>query len=1359
MEKSSIDSKSTISSKLSYPLSEGQKALWFLYKLNPSSRSYNIYSALRIISPLAIEAWYRAWEKLIERHSILRTTYTTNKGQPIQKIHPKLDDAIVINEARDWTEDYLEKQIFAETDRLFDLENGPIIRICLFHLSTNENIQLITMHHIAGDLWSFDILLEELQILYTLETQEAFSNQTIQESKLLPNCLTYKTYVSWHSSMLNERKGQELQAYWKKQLDGDLPVVNLPFQQQRSEKRTLKADSYRTGFDPKLIENLKLFAKSNHVSLYRVMLTTFEILLYRYIGYEDIIVGSPMACRWGQNEFKNIVGFFSNIVILRTSLAGNPTFRELLVQVDQVVSAAQTHQDYPFSQLIQQLQRDKCHSSDLVKILFTWQKQRWQQNGNTLQMIPMLIGHQRGVPFELSLSVMEAGDNFQVNWRYNPDLFAADAIVAMAEHFQNLLESILTNPDQSILQLSLLTKSEHHHLLVEWNQTKTEFPEDKCIHHLIEQQVELTPNAIAVVCGNQQLTYQQLNQRANRIAHHLQGLGSDSGMLVGLYMERSVEMIVGLLGILKAGGAYLPLDPNYPQERLAYMIADSQTPILLTQQKLVKSLPKQQIQLVCMEDIQFSNENIDLNNDPKSNVTPQDLAYVIYTSGSTGNPKGVEIRHQSLVNVMFYRVTQLLDKDALRAISLTAPLSFDASVGQLFAPLLAGGKSIIVENLFAIPTCAQFHEITCIGATPSIIDKFIDDFSLPDSLNTLILGGEAVSQALLKRLALHTKVNKVINLYGPTEVTVHCTAAVLLDRTQQKIEFPHIGRPIANSKIYILDAELQPVPINIAGEIYVGGVGLAIGYLNQPQLTSEKFIANPFSRESNSYLYKTGDLARYLPNGNIEFLGRIDSQLKIRGFRIELVEIESALAQYPSIQEAIITAYQDDNKNKILVAYFTSNQKIAFSELRTFLMQKLPIYMIPEAFVQLERLPLTANGKIDRQNLPLPQRSHEVSFVAPRNDTEKKLAKLWSALLKMKKISIYDNFLELGGHSLLLAKLFAQIENVFQINLPLSVIFECSTIEKLAVRLQSLIERSPWQSLVAIMPIKETSIHPPLFCISGIHGNVLLYADLAKHLGADQPFYGLQPRGLDGFYSPLSSIEEIATYYIQVVRTVQPKGPYFLGGFSLGSKVVWEMAQQLHHQGEKVALLALFDGTTRFTSIGRLPFYKRLVLHCQSLRKMGFTYISQKFPGWQDWLIGRYYYWTKKIARRFYQRMSWQLPIYLRQSAIEESLEKAGTEAMRNYVMQVYPDKVTLFRADIQASDQGVGFVPLDWDLGWGNLAAGGLEIQTISGNHMSMFHEPQVQVLAQKLQECLYRSRQAPTYSALRSNPNQESF
>ena len=1349
MEKSSIDSKSTISSKLSYPLSEGQKALWILYQLHPSSRSYNLYATFKIISPLNIEAWCLTWKKLIERHSILRTTYTTIEGQPVQQIHSNLNIPIAINDARDWTEEELDAQIFAETDHLFDLKNGPIIRICLFCLSTNEHIQLITMHHIAGDLWSFDILLEDFQILYSLEIQEKFSNQNKQELKLRSHCLSYSDYVKWQSSMLQGNQGQELQEYWQKQLSGDLPIVNLPFQQQRLANQALNAGSYITEIDPKLIERLKFFAKSNQVSLYRVMLTTFKILLYRYIGYEDIIVGSPMACRWGKNEFKHIVGFFSNIAILRTNLAGNPTFRELLVQVDQVVTSAQMHQDYPFSWLIRQLQQDKStHSLDLVKTIFTWQKQRGEQKADTIQMIPMLKGHQRGVLFELSLSIMEAGDNLQANWRYNPDLFDSEPIISMARHFQNLLESILTNPDQSISQLAILTEAERHNLLVEWNQTKIVYPEDKCIHNLIEQQVERTPNAIAIVCGNQQLTYQALNQRANRIAHHLQSLGSDHGMLVGLYMERSIEMVVGLLGILKAGAAYLPLDPNYPQERLAYMLSDSQSPILLTQHKLVNSLQKQQIRIVYIEDVNSdvnsSDKNTDLNSNPHSNVTPQDLAYVIYTSGSTGKPKGVEIRHQSLVNVMFYRVTQLLDKDALNAIALTAPLSFDASVGQLFAPLLVGGKSVIVDNLFALPTCPQFQEITCIGATPSIIDKFIDDFPLPDSLNTLILGGEAVSQALLEKLSLQANVKRIINLYGPTEVTVHCTAAVLLDRTQPKMEFPNIGRPIANSKIYILDAELQPVPINISGEIYVGGTGLARGYLNQPQLTSEKFIVNPFSLESSSHLYKTGDLARYLPNGKIEFLGRIDSQLKIRGFRIELAEIESALVQYSSIQEAIVIADSDNQEDKVLIAYFTSNHKIEFAELRTFLMQKLPSYMVPANFVQLDQFPLTANGKIDRQNLPMPARSHEVSFVAPRNDTEKKLAKLWSALFKVKKISVYDNFFELGGHSLLSAKLFTQIENTFQIALPLSVIFDCPTIDKLAKMLQSPVKSSIWQPLVPIVPLKETSIYPPLFCISGIYGNVLIYADLAKYLGSDQPFYGLQPLGIDGLHSPLTSIEEIATYYIQVVRTLQPKGPYFLGGFSLGSKVVWEMAQQLHQQGEKVALLALFDGTIQAANKGRLAFHQRILLHYQSLREMGFTYISQKSPAWQDWLIGRYQYWTKRIMRRFYQRLQWKLPIYLRQSAIEESLEKAGIEALRNYVMQSYPDKVTLFRADTQASDQGVGFVPLDWDLGWGNLAAGGLEIQTISGNHMSMFHEPQVQVLAQKLQECLHRARQA---------------
>ncbi|MFN5396699.1 MAG: non-ribosomal peptide synthetase [Pseudanabaena sp.] len=1333
--------KSSHSSEIFLPLSEGQKALWLLAQIQPLNKSHNIYSTIQIKSALDVEAWHRVWEQLFDRHSILRTTYKKIEGQVVQQIKAHLDSYIEIIDSEGWSEDKLKSQIFKESDRLFDLEHGPIIRIYLFRCSTDEYIQLITMHHIAGDLWSFDILIQDLQILYAREIYKEFPIESIQKLETLPDCFPYSDYVSWQSNMLNSDRGQESQQYWQKQLSGELPIVNLPFQKQSLAPQTLSNCSYIVDITPNLIESLKRLAEANGVSLDRVMLTVFKILLYRYIGHEDIMVGSPMACRDGQDKFKNIVGFFSNIVVLRTKITKNQTFRELLAQVNQVVSSAQLYQDYPFSNIIQQLHRGDTGDFELLKIAFTWHKQRWDQTQNVLQIKPLQLGHQRGVPFDLTLSIMETEGYFKANWRYNPDLFEAEAIASMAGHFQQLLESILADPDQLISQLPLLTKTEQHKLLVDWNLTQADYPADKCIHHLFEQQVERTPNAIAVVCENQQLTYQALNQRANQLAHHLQSLGADRNMLIGIYMERSIEMVIGILGVLKSGSAYLPLDTNYPQERLMYMLSDSRISLLLTQQNLAKSLAQQQIQIICIEDLQITEERITEN--VNSNVTAKDLAYVIYTSGSTGKPKGVEIRHQGLVNMMFYRITKLLDREDLIAVPLTSPISFDASVVQLFTPLLAGGKSVIVDNLFSLPRCSQFNQITCIGATPSIIEKFIDEFSLPTSLRTLTIGGEAISQALLEKLMTSTNVLKVINIYGPTEVTVHCTAAVLFDRDKQKIESPHIGCPIANTNVYILDPELQPVPVNIPGELYIGGVGVAKGYLNQPKLTDEKFIVNPFNSQSNSRLYKTGDLACYLPNGNIEFLGRIDSQLKIRGFRIELEEIESALAQYSSIKEVIVTTCTDDTGLKSLCAYFIANQKTRSEEIRVFLAQKIPSYMIPTFFVELEQLYLTPNGKIDRQNLPLPKPSPKASFVSPRNDTERKLVSLWSKLLKIEKISVDDNFLELGGNSLLSANLFAQIYKQFKINLSLSVIFEAPTIEKLAKILQSEVVISSWQPLVPIIPVKDSGTYPPLFCVSGIHGNVILYYKLAKYLGESQPFYGLQPRGLDGIQPPHTSIEAMATSYIQAIRTVQPKGPYFIGGFSFGSKIVWEMAQQLYQQGERVALLALFDGRNVSKDIVRLPFRKRIFLHFQNFREIGFAYISQKLPSWQDWLNVSSQYWTKKTARRFYNRLQLPLPFYLRQFAIEEILEKTAVEAMKNYVIQPYPDKVTLFRADIQDS-YVVGIPLLDWDLGWGQLASGGVEIQTVPGDHLTMFREPQIQILAQKLQECLHRARQA---------------
>ncbi|OBQ33871.1 MAG: non-ribosomal peptide synthetase, partial [Anabaena sp. MDT14b] len=936
-----------------HPLSYGQQALWFLYQIDPESVAYNIFTTVQISSKLDIEALRRAWNKIIERHAILRTTYTSYAGTPVQRIHEKQEVDIQITDASNWSEDYLREQIFIETDRPFNLEIDSVLRINLFTQSVEEHILLLTMHHIAGDLWSFDTLLNEFQNFYIGEIEKIdFQQEDYAEN------LSYIEFVRWQSELLSSSRGEELREYWQKQLAGELSILNLPTDKLRPPVQTYQGETHILKLDEQLIQKLRNLAIASGTSLYKITLAAFFVLLYRYSNQEDILVGSPMLGRLDR-KFKGVVGYFVNPVVLRTTVSGYLTFKDFLDQISGTVKEAQKYQDYPFPLLVDKLQpqRDPSHSP-LFQVSFTEQKQRWGEplknlsccQDSGLQMEPYPLGHQRGASFDLNVMIMEAGEVLQVGWQYNTDLFDLETIARMAEHFLTLLEAIATNPEQRISELPLLTQTERQQLLFEWNNTTTEYPHDKCIHQLFEEQVEKTPDSVAVVFENQQLTYRELNQKANQLAHHLQTLGVRPEVLVGICVERSLEMVVGLLGILKAGGAYVPLDPHYPQERLDYMLADAGVELLLTQQELLSSLSSHTARVVYLDtDWQTiepqSHENL------HAGVRSDNLAYVIYTSGSTGQPKGVAIEHHSPVALCHW-AQQTFTRSQLSGVLATTSICFDLSVFELFVTLCLGGKVIVAHNALHIPNLSRAEEITLINTVPSAIAELLRIGGLPTQIQIVNLAGEPLQNQIVQQLYQHQNIIRVYNLYGPSEDTTYSTFALL---GKGATEPPSIGRPISNTQIYILDANHQPVPIGVPGELYIGGDGLARGYLNRPELTLEKFIPNPFSDDSSERLYKTGDLARYLIDGNIEYLGRIDNQVKIRGFRIELGEIEAVLNAHPQIQQAVVIVTEDIYGDKRLVAYLVkSDESLTNKQIRDFLKQQLPEYMLPSVFVTLD---------------------------------------------------------------------------------------------------------------------------------------------------------------------------------------------------------------------------------------------------------------------------------------------------------------------------------------------------------------------------------------------------------------------
>ena len=1073
--------------KTSYPLSSGQEAMWFIYQMATESVAYNIFITVKISSYLNIAAVIRVWEKIIENHPILRTTYTNVDGNPVQQINEQQKFNIDLADASNWSEDYLKEKIYAVTDRPFNLEKDSVLRVNLFSQSEKEHVLLLTMHHIAGDMWSFDLLLSEFQTLYAAEIGQVSQEQTEVAEADLTKHKSYLDFVNWQSEMLSGSRGKKQWQYWQKQLAGELPILNLLPDKPRPSVQTYQGSSHLLQLEEQLVQKLQNLALASGTSLYQILLTAFYVQLYRYTNQQDILIGSPMRGRWGK-EFKEIVGYFVNLIVLRTSVQENATFTEFLAQVSKTVRQAQKYQDYPFSLLAEQLEQQRDLSRPpLCQVSFTWQRHRWceptenslHSQEQVLEMEPYLLAHQRGADWDLSLMGMEAQGVLQLCWQYNTDLFEATTITRMAGHFVTLLEGIVDNPEQQIWQLPLLTEVEQQQLLVEWNNTQADYPQDKCIHQLFEEQVELTPDAIAVVFDNQQLTYHQLNCRANQLAHYLQSIGVRPDVLVGICVQRSLEMVVGILGILKAGGAYVPLDPEYPQERLSFMLEDAAVSALLTQQKLVEKLPQYQAQVIYLD-----TDWQDLNQLSQKNlitgVQEHNLGYVIYTSGSTGQPKGVAMNQLALCNLILWQLQNSpMSSRGVKTLQF-APISFDVSFQEMFSTWFSGGTLLLVDEqlrreplalLGLLQEQAVERLFVPFVALQQLAEVVVSSNFITSHLKEIITAGEQlqITPAIYKWLSQLSDCT-LHNHYGPSESHVVVTYTVTAS-VETWPALPPIGSPIANTQIYILDKYLQPLPIGVPGELHIGGVSLAQGYLNRSELTQEKFIPNPFDKAGESRLYKTGDLARYLSDGNIEYLGRIDNQVKIRGFRIELGEIEAVLSQYEQLQANCAIAREDTPGDKRLVAYIVPQpeQTPKLSELRQFLSSKLPEYMIPSAFVILESLPLTPSGKIDRRALPAPELTSSDKYIAPRNPIEEILATIWAQVLKVEQVGINDHFFALGGHSLLATQLISRIRNSFQVELPVRSIFSAPTIGELSQHIRSLKQ----QELAIASPISS----------------------------------------------------------------------------------------------------------------------------------------------------------------------------------------------------------------------------------------------------------------------------------------------
>jgi amino acid adenylation domain-containing protein len=1311
------------------PVSLAQERLWFLEQINPGDASGTVCRAIKITGLLKQDLIRRALQTVIDRHDSLRTTCATNQlnsvrdSKPAQLIAANRTVEVPVvdlsHEPLNQRETKARDLAQTEVQQPFDLTLGPLLRATLLRLGEREHVLLLSLHRIICDDSSLQILIDELWSAY-----HAFANEGALSNS--PPHIQYADYASWEAKQIeNESTGRALD-FWRVTLQGAPTVIELPADRPRPAVRSWHGNSVWVKLENELVEKLRTIGESEGDTLSMVLLSAFKVLLSRYCRQDNVVVGYTVSNR-SRVETQHLIGPFASFLPVRTSLSGNPTFLDLLTHVQTVTDEGQTH-FVPFEKLLEKLELEPSLSyAPIFQVSFGFQNTNPGREASGLKLEEFVFDD--GIArLDLAVEIFQNASHLDCRFRYSTDLFDRSTIERLGSHFKTVLREIVKNPEQRVCTLPLLTESEREQIVVDWNDTETFRAAPRCVPELFEYQVDLTPERIAVRFEEKELTYRELNLRANQLAHYLKKRGVGPEVLVGICVNRSLEMVVGLLGILKAGAAYVPLDPEYPTDRLDFMLKDSGATLLLTQQSIPLRIEKSVAEVVFL-DTDWPEIGKEREENLATKPEAANLAYVIYTSGSTGKPKGVAIEHRSTASLIDWARDVFSDEE-LSGVLASTSICFDLSIFELFLPLSCGGKVLLANDILQLLSLPSSNDVKLINTVPSAMVELLRHRGVPASVQAVNLAGEPLQASLVDEIYEQTHVKRVFDLYGPSEDTTYSTFAQRLPQGPATI-----GRPISNTRVYLLDETLQPVPIGVPGELHLAGTGLARCYLNRPELTATAFIPDPFNENTPGRLYRTGDLARYKADGTIEYLGRIDNQVKIRGFRIELGEIEAVLREHTSVRDLAVVA-----REAKLIAYIVPSAKTIevgklWSDLRALVSSKLPDYMLPAIFVELDTLPLTANGKVDRRALPIPNETRPVleqAYIAPRDQLEQQLVALWGNVLHLKSIGIRDNFFELGGNSLLAARLFAQIENRLGMHLPLATLFQFPTIELLANFLRDSDTSKPWSSLVAIQP--EGS-RPPLFCVHAAGANVLIYRPLSRHLGKDQPVYALQAPGLDGRTRPLTSVEEMAALYIKEIRASQPHGPYHLLGASFGGLVIYEMAQQLLAQNEEVALLAMLNTNCPVYTLAR-----KIRCHLGHLRERGpKRYASEAAKGVKRRLIGQVAETNNGSGKSNALDLEIQ-KVLANDSGVDESLVRTVTailSAEEAYVpAQNYRGKITFFWAREAKRDFE------DNRLGWRRVAAGGFDVHVVPGNHTSMREEPNVKVLAQELKCCLDGAR-----------------
>jgi amino acid adenylation domain-containing protein len=1281
-----------------FPLSSAQQRLWFLYQMDPQNTSYNIAWSIRMTGEPNVEALERSLNEIVRRHEILRTSFDVIEGSAVQIVSPPRHLPLIQEDLRNAPDPVAATMAVAkeEAGAPLLLKTGPLVRTRLLRLSETEYVLLITTHHIAFDGWSRRVLVGEFGALYY-----AYCNGHPSPLAELP--LQYADYAVWQQSYLEGERLESLLSYWKQQLADAPTTLDMPTDHPRPAVQRYCGASQSFVFPKALADEVVGASQRYGVTTFMTLLAAFNVLLARYSGRDDILVGAVIANR-NRAELEGLIGLFANTLPLRTRLDGDPTFLELLVRVKETALGAYAHQEMPFERLVEELRPERSASyNPLFQVVFSLQnaaRRTFELSGLQLEPFGGAIGGTS--KFDLSFFALEGADGLSGRVEYNTDLFEADTIRRMLRHYMRLLELALAEPDMPVSRLQLLDEAERDRILVEFNRTAADFASDIRLHDFVARQAELSPDATALVCLGERVSYRELNERANQLARYLIKHGAGPESLIGIHSERTASMVVGILGILKSGSAYVPLDPFYPSERIHNILEDSGARLVLTHKSIADDLPKFKGELILL-DVDSRAISQEPTSEPRTEVAPDNLAYVLFTSGSTGRPKGVAIEHRNAVTFVQW-AQQVFTPEEMAGVLFSTSICFDLSVFEMFVPLSVGGKVVVVENALQLPSFAFRDEVTLVNTVPSAMTELLRVGGVPKSVTTVNLAGEALSDALVENIYASTEVRQVYNLYGPTEDTTYSTYTLVPRGASVTI-----GQPIANSQSYVLDAKRQVVPIGVPGELYLAGAGLARGYYGRPDLTNERFVPNPFA-EAGARMYRTGDLARWLPNGNLDYLGRIDHQVKLRGFRIELGEIESVLQEHPDVDHTVVMLREDRPGDKKLAAYVVMKAgcNLDNAALRTHLEERVPGYMLPAAFVQLDQLPVNANGKINRGALPVPAWSRLGSGIksAPGDPLEVTLLRTWERVLGVSNIGVDDNFFDLGGHSLLAIKLLSEVEKVIGRTVPLASLFRGATVAAQAKLLRGGTESVPEPLVMEFQP--GSAGMPALFVVAapGVHS--LGYAVLARSLGEDQPFYKLQAQSPVALNRPLTSeeIRTLATQCVAGMRAVQPQGPYYLAAMCVGCHIAEQMILQLESQGQVVALFAIFD--TWVLEHTRRRWVSRLYSNYQRLVRMRQTSLREKVAWFRRALHLRARIWTGKTERM----QSW-----------DHAYWPQGFKPPR------FQTPIILFRRPKQP------YVYIDDPLlGWGPRSETGIRTFEVDSKHHEVLREPHVQFVSQVL-------------------------